>query len=372
MTGLVPLRFPRRWFVGLPMLLAAGVTARHQLVARALERGGPSTASPVRRLSHPGLLDLQVNGYAGVDYNDPATTTDQVHASIAAMRAHGVTRLLPTLISSSLDHFTRCARTLLDARSPAILGLHMEGPYISSEDGARGAHRREDVSLPSVDDFERRMAAADGRIRLLTVAPEVPGVLRVIERATARGVRVGIGHTAASPAQVRDAVLAGATLSTHLGNGCAQVLPRHPNFLWEQLAADELTAGLIVDGHHLPASTVKAMVRAKTVNRVALVTDAIAAAGQPPGEYQLGAMRVRLDPNGRVAVPGQPNLAGSSLSLDQAVGNVVRFAGVSLEDALAMASAVPAAYLGVEPAGRLDLEWSADTSTLRVLQVHDA
>ena len=119
----------------------------------------------------------------------------------------------------------------------------MEGPYISPEDGARGAHRREDISPPSVDDFRRRQAAAGGRIRLVTVAPEVPGVLPVIEQLVKDGVRVAIGHTAASPQQVRDAVSAGATMSTHLGNGCAQMLPRHPNFLWEQLAADELMAG---------------------------------------------------------------------------------------------------------------------------------
>jgi N-acetylglucosamine-6-phosphate deacetylase len=123
-----------------------------------------------------------------------------------------------------------------------------------------------------------------------------------------------------------------------------------------------------VDGHHLPAATVKTMVRAKTPRRVLLVTDAIAAAGQPPGEYQLGPLRVRLDASGRVAVPGQPNLAGSALSMDRAVGNVVRFAGVTLDEALAMASAQPAAYLGVEPAGSLELEWDPSTFTLRVLR----
>jgi N-acetylglucosamine-6-phosphate deacetylase len=169
---------------------------------------------------------------------------------------------------------------------------------------------------------------------------------------------------------VRDAIRAGATLSTHLGNGCAQMLPRHPNFIWEQLAADELVASIIVDGHHLPPATVKTMVRAKTPRRVVLVTDAIAAAGQPPGEYQLGAMTVRLDETGRVAVPGQPNLAGSALAMDRAVANTVRFAGVTLEDALAMASTQPADYLGVQPVGSLDLEWDPTAFTLRVVRVN--
>jgi N-acetylglucosamine-6-phosphate deacetylase len=324
----------------------------------------------VRRLRHPGFLDLQVNGFAGVDFNDPSTSPDQVHHALTALRSHGVTAILPTIISGPLDRYERCARTLLRANAPAILGVHMEGPYISPEDGARGAHRREDTAPASIDDFKRRQEIAGGRVRVVTLAPEVPGALALVEHLRDTGVRVAIGHTAASPEQVRDAVRAGATLSTHLGNGCAQMLPRHPNFLWEQLAADELLASIIVDGHHLPAATVKSMIRAKTPRRVVLVTDAIAAAGQPPGDYQLGALTVTLDQNGRVAVPGQPNLAGSALSMDRAVANTVKFAGVTLDDALAMASTTPAEYLGLKPSGLLDLEWDPATYTLRVTKVN--
>jgi N-acetylglucosamine-6-phosphate deacetylase len=294
-----------------------------------------------------------------------------VHQALAALRRHGVTQVLPTIISGPVDRYERCARTLLQAGALAILGLHMEGPYISPEDGARGAHRREDTAPASIDDFKRRQDIAGGRVRIVTVAPEVAGALALIEHLRDTGVRVAIGHTAASPEQIREAVRAGATLSTHLGNGCAQMLPRHPNFLWEQLAADELLASIIVDGHHLPAATVKSMVRAKTPRRVVLVTDAIAAAGQPPGDYQLGALTVRLDQNGRVAVPGQPNLAGSALSMDRAIANTTRFAGVILDDALAMASTTPAEYLGLKPSGSLDLEWDPMTYTLRVLKVDD-
>ncbi len=353
----------RRVFIGLPAALAAAAVT--------MGRPGAEAAPLARRLTSPGFLDLQVNGFAGVDFNDPATAPEQVLAATAAMRSRGVTRFLPTLISSPLAQFERCARTLVGTKSAAILGIHLEGPYISPEDGARGAHRREDTAPASLEDFERRQAAAEGRIRIVTLAPEVPGALSLIEYLRAKGVRVAIGHTAATPEQIRDAVRAGATLSTHLGNGCAQMLPRHPNFLWEQLAADDLVASLIVDGHHLPPATVKSMIRAKTPRRVVLVTDAIAAAGQPPGEYQLGALKVRLEENGRVAVPGAPNLAGSSLSLDRAVGNTVRFAGVTLDEALAMASTRPAEYLGVTTSGTLDLDWDAATATLRVLNVRD-
>jgi N-acetylglucosamine-6-phosphate deacetylase len=292
-------------------------------------------------------LDLQVNGFAGVDFNDPATTADQVSQALAAMARTGVTRCLPTLITDSLDRFTRCAHTLVRHPDPAILGLHMEGPYISPEDGFRGAHPREHVRSASLEDFDRRQDAADGRIRLLTLAPEVPGALPLIEHVVSRGVRVAIGHTNATGTQIRAAVRAGATLSTHLGNGIAPMLPRHPNPIWEQLAEDGLWASLIVDGHHLPAATVRAMVRAKGPSRTILVTDAIAAAGCPPGTYRLGGLEVQLDETGRVAVPGAATLAGSALTMDRAVTLAVELTGLPLADVQRMASSNPAAYLGL-------------------------
>jgi N-acetylglucosamine-6-phosphate deacetylase len=347
--------------------MTAGVVAGSAVKAAAFAE----QSSPPAEVTSPGLVDLQVNGFAGVDFNDPNTTSEHVSAATLAMRGTGVTCFLATLISAPLDRFSACARTLARSTEPALAGLHMEGPYISPEDGARGAHRREDISLPTPDDFKRRQEAAGGRIRLVTIAPEVPGALPVIEQLARDGVRVAIGHTAASPQQVRDAVAAGATMSTHLGNGCAQMLPRHPNFVWEQLAADELLAGFIVDGHHLPAATVKSMVRAKTPARVVLVTDATTAAGRPPGDYMLGSVRVHLDETGRVAVPGQPNLAGSALSLDRAIANTVRFTGLSLSDVLPMASTTPARYLGITPRGRIRASWDAAASRFSVVAVDD-
>jgi N-acetylglucosamine-6-phosphate deacetylase len=164
-------------------------------------------------------------------------------------------------------------------------------------------------------------------------------------------------------------VKAGATLSTHLGNGCAQMLPRHPNVIWEQLGEDRLLASFIVDGHHLPPSTVKAMIRAKTPARSILVTDAIAAAGMPPGMYTLGRQRVELDATGRVAAPGAPNLAGSALSMNVGIGNTVRFTGLRLDDVLPMASTRPANYIGIPTAGTVVAEWDPATFMLRILRV---
>jgi N-acetylglucosamine-6-phosphate deacetylase len=301
----------------------------------------------------PGFVDLQVNGFAGVDFNDPSTSAEAVAQALDAMRSTGVTRCLPTLITSSFETFATCAAAVLGCGHEAVAGLHMEGPYISPLDGFRGAHPREHVAAASIDDFKRRQDAASGRIRLVTLAPEATGALSLIEHLVRQDVRVAIGHTSASSSEIADAIAAGATLSTHLGNGCASMLPRHPNVIWDQLASDELLASFIVDGHHLPQSTVRAMIRAKGPSRTILVTDAIAAAGSPPGRYRLGSLEVELDPSGRVAAPGASNLAGSAVTMDRAVANTIRFTGLPLEDVLPMASTIPAAFIGIEPAGEL-------------------
>jgi N-acetylglucosamine-6-phosphate deacetylase len=314
-----------------------------------------------------GFFDLQVNGFAGVDFNAPDLDPDRVSGALDRMRATGVTRCLPTLITSSFDRFAANAGVLARMTHPAIAGLHMEGPYISREDGTRGAHAAEHVIAPSVDDFARRQDAADGRIVLVTLAAEIAGAPAFIEHAVGSGVRVALGHTAASPLQIADAIAAGATLATHLGNGCAQLLPRHPNVIWELLAADGVFASVIADGHHLPPSTVKAMVRAKGPRWTVLVTDAIAAAGSPPGEYTVGAVTGTLGEDGRVSLPGTPYLAGSSLTMDRAVANAVRFTGLAIEEVAAMASSIPAAYLGMRTADRLTADWNPATCELRVV-----
>jgi len=317
----------------------------------------------------PGFFDLQVNGFAGVDFNQLDLSADRVSEAIGVMRTTGVTRLLPTLITSSLEHFAASARVLSRLGDPAIAGIHMEGPYISPEDGARGAHPREHVRPASIDDFKRRQEAANGRIALVTMAAEVPEATTLIEHLVESGVRVALGHTAATPLQIVDALAAGATMATHLGNGCAQLLPRHPNVIWELLAADAVFASLIVDGHHLPPSTVKAMVRAKDPRWSILVTDAIAAAASPPGEYRIGGTIGILREDGRVSLPGTPYLAGSSLTMDRAVGNAVRFTGLAIDRILPMASTIPAAYIGQSTAGTIKADWNPHTRELRVLHV---
>jgi N-acetylglucosamine-6-phosphate deacetylase len=303
----------------------------------------------------PGFIDLQVNGFAGVDYNHPGTPPEEIARSLRAQFATGVTRLYPTVITGAPDAMLACLRTLASARESvpggqAIDGFHVEGPHISPEDGPRGAHPRQWVRPPDLDEFHRWQDAARGRVRIVTLSPEWPDAPHYIERITVEGVVASIGHTRATAAQIADAVAAGATLSTHLGNGAHQLLLRHPNYIWDQLAEDRLMASFIVDGIHLDAAFVKSAIRAKTVERSVLVTDATAPAGAAPGRYLLADQPVDLTEDGRVVLAGTDRLAGSALHIHKGVENLMRLAGLSLPDAIRMAT-VNAARAG-KVAGR--------------------
>jgi len=299
----------------------------------------------------PGLIDLQVNGFAGVDFNTPGAGVEDYRRAVRRLWTTGVTRFLPTVITGGRERIEACLRAAAAAADdpeigPAIAGVHLEGPYISPEDGPRGAHPGEHVRAPDRDEFRRFQEAAGGAIRLVTVAPEAPGGVAFTEWLAGQGIVAAIGHTAAAESEIQDAIQAGAKLSTHLGNGAHSMLRRHPNYIWDQLAADELSASFIVDGVHLAPAVVKTFVRAKGVERSILITDAVAPAACPPGPYQVGEVPIELTPAGRVQIRGTDRLAGSALQLHHAVGNTMRFAGLSLAAALAMASANPARLLG--------------------------
>jgi N-acetylglucosamine-6-phosphate deacetylase len=247
----------------------------------------------------------------------------------------------------------------------AFPAIHVEGPYIATEDGPRGAHPREHVRDPDWEEFQAFQLAAGGRIRILTLAPERAGALPFIERAVDAGVVVSLGHTGATPEQIRDAVRAGATMSTHLGNGAHAQLPRHPNYIWEQLAADELWAGVIADGHHLPPAVVKCMARVKGPDRLLLVSDAVALGGQPPGLYNGG--RHEVLPSGKVVLAGTPYLAGAGHLLDTCVANALRFTGWGMRDVVRAATANSAALLGIDAhAGRVAPGMDAHLTLFRV------
>ncbi|HEY6392203.1 MAG TPA: N-acetylglucosamine-6-phosphate deacetylase, partial [Bryobacteraceae bacterium] len=240
----------------------------------------------------PGWIDLQVNGFAGVDYNSPSAGHEEISRSIRAMFATGVTRFFPTVITGSPENMTGALRNLAQAKAsipegPAMEAFHVEGPYISPDDGPRGAHPRRWTRPPDLDEFHRFQDAAQGHIRLITLSPEWPAAKQFIETVVREGVVVSIGHTRANADEIADAVSAGATLSTHIGNGAHSILPRHPNYIWDQLAEDRLAASFIVDGIHLPKSFLNVAMRAKGLERSILVTDAVMPAGCAPGPYKL-------------------------------------------------------------------------------------
>ncbi|HMF10733.1 MAG TPA: amidohydrolase family protein, partial [Gemmataceae bacterium] len=258
----------------------------------------------------PGFFDLQINGCDGIAFSSPDLSVDGVRHVVHACRRHGIVELLPTVITNSHDVLVRCLATLRAARdcdaalAHAIPGIHLEGPYISAEDGPRGAHPREHVRHPDWDEFRKLQDAAGGCIRLVTLAPELDGALAFIEKLTGAGVVVSLGHTAAGGPCIRDAVRAGARLSTHLGNGAHAVLPRHPNYIWEQLANDDLWASIICDGHHLPPSVVRSILRVKSPARTILTCDAGSLAGLPAGKYRTWDQELEVLPEGKIVVPG--------------------------------------------------------------------
>jgi N-acetylglucosamine-6-phosphate deacetylase len=305
----------------------------------------------------PGFVDLQVNGYGGQEFNDFKLTTDKVIVVSQAMDADGVTSYLPTATTHSFEMLAHTMRVLAAAceESPEVScrvpGFHVEGPYISKQDGPRGAHPLEHCRPPDWIEFQRLQEAAGGRIRILTLSPEYDGSPKFVAKAVAAGVVIAIGHTAADSDQIRAAVDAGATMSTHLGNGAHGQIRRHPNYIWDQLAEDRLIASLIVDGHHLPPAVVKSFVRSKTPHRCVLVSDLVGMAGMPPGEYTNTSIgNIEILDDGKIVVAGQRQyLAGASLPITYGVANIMRFTDCDLQTAVEMASLRPAELIGQIP-----------------------
>lgn len=300
----------------------------------------------------PVLFDTQVNGWGGIDLQSPTLTAKDMWRLTQCMAAHGVGYWIPTVITGPLETMEHACRVIVEARRDranrrAIPGIHIEGPFISPQDGPRGAHAKDFVRKPSLHDFERLQAAAEGMIRYVTLAPEWDGAPAFIRAVTAQGVVVALGHHNASETEIAAAVDAGARLCTHLGNGLASMVHRHFNPLWPQLAEDRLAAGFIADLEHLPAPVLKSFVRVKGPERSILTSDCVHIAGLKPGRYWLGGMAVELLPTGRICLSGTDLLGGSSLMLLQGVVNAVRAAGLTLEQAIACATRIPAKVLRV-------------------------
>jgi len=298
-----------------------------------------------------GLTDLQVNGFAGVDFNDAGLTAPALDHALAAMRATGVRLCLPTLITAPepdlAARFAALDRAVANSRlGPAMVpGYHLEGPFLNPSQASAGCHPPAAMTAADPAMMTRLESSLRRPILLVTLAPEMPGAIACIRALSERGKLVALGHTLASGADIAAAVAAGAGLSTHLGNALSAPIHKFDNPLTAQLAEDSLTASFIADGIHIPPAALKIFLRAKTTARSILVTDATAAAAAPLGFYRFAGMDIERAPDGSVRTPGGSTLAGSALCLDQAVRNLVTWGLATPEQAIALAATAPAAFL---------------------------
>ncbi|MCU1475326.1 MAG: N-acetylglucosamine-6-phosphate deacetylase [Subtercola sp.] len=321
----------------------------------------------------PGLIDLQVNGYRGFDVNAEELSVETLMGLRESLLEGGVTTFVPTVITNSRERISFALQTISDARSRepvlsrAIPFVHLEGPYISAEEGPRGCHDEAWIRPPDLDEFTSWQKLSSNLIGMITVSPHWPQSAKFIAAARRLGVRVAVGHTHAAPAEIRAAVDAGASYSTHLGNGAHALIVRHPNYLWTQLADSRLTAGFISDGHHLSKDAFAVMLRAKGIGGSFLVSDSAALAGMPPGNYHAAVGGdVEVTDDGRLVSLGTPYLAGAAASLSDGVARAPGLASITLADSVALATVNPGRVIdAIEPPGQLRIGASSDLMTFR-------
>jgi len=330
----------------------------------------------------PGLVDLQVNGYHGVDFSSLDLTVEGVVALTRNLWQTGVTSYLPTIISSAPDLYYHSLTVLRDAINHpeikgAITGIHMEGPYLSSLDGYRGAHNLNWIKTPDWNEFQKFCLISGNQISLVTLAPELPGASDFIAKCFENGITVAIGHHSAKDEQINRAVEQGAVLSTHLGNACANLINRHDNILWPQLADDRLYASIIMDGFHLNRDEALVFFRAKGPGKIILISDITKFAGLSPGEYEWYDTKVTVSKNGKIYQSNQDILAGAGKVLADGITNLNNFTGCTLAQAINTASVNPAQLMQLNDRGELAPGKRADlvvfmqkTSELDVIQTY--
>ncbi|GJM30650.1 MAG: N-acetylglucosamine-6-phosphate deacetylase [Cyclobacteriaceae bacterium] len=313
----------------------------------------------------PGLIDHQVNGYLSHSFVGDTMDAGALRKITEGFWSNGITSFFPTLTTNTDEVLTKSFETLSrlladEHLAQSIPGFHLEGPYISAEPGFRGVHNPEWIRLPDWQEFERWNNASGNRIKEVTIAPEVEGAMEFIRKCRDRDIVVAIGHTAALADDINQAIELGASVSTHLGNGCANTIHRHHNPLWPQLADDRLTASIIVDGFHLTREEVRTFVNAKGFENTVLVSDLTRLAGMPPGEYEDFGRKLVMTEEGAIMFPEEQVLAGASFLVTRGVENVVEFTGCSLGEAIDMASKNPAQKLGLDDRGEIAVGKRAD------------
>ena len=312
----------------------------------------------------PGLIDVQINGYMGVDFSGPGLTVEDIRKATKALWKVGVTSYFPTIITSDINRIKENFAVLAEARKdpeigPSIPGFHLEGPYISPVAGFRGAHLEKYIKNPDWVEFQEIQKAAENGIVLITLAPELEGSIPFIKKCAESGVVVALGHHNGSAIQVKNAIDAGAKMATHLGNGCANEINRHHNPLWPQLSDDRITPSIIADGFHLTREEVRTFYKVKGPKNTILVSDALDLAGLPPGEYFRGERKLLLTPN-VVKLPKENVLAGAASPISKCLGVMIEYTQCSLADAILMSSTNPAKMFSLKNVGTLEKDKKAD------------
>jgi N-acetylglucosamine-6-phosphate deacetylase len=320
----------------------------------------------------PGLIDIQINGYMGVDFSNQQLSPADIRKVIRSLWKVGVTSFLPTVVPNEpakmRNSFRLLAGILKDEKIRlSIPGLHLESPYISPAQGYRGAHLEKNIRLPDWDEFQDFQNASGNNIRIITVAPEVKGAIPFIMKCRESGLIVSLGHHNGRTEDIQAATGAGASLSTHLGNGCANMIDRHLNPIWPQLANPELTATIIVDGFHLTKEEVYCFHKIKGTGKTILVSDAVDLAGLPPGNYTRREKNLVLTPDNVVKFPDQNVLAGAAAPLSAGLGNIMAFTGCSLAEAIQMASTNPSRLLHLDHLGEIRQGMRADLILFRIV-----
>ena len=301
----------------------------------------------------PGLLDLQVNGFGGIDFQQDNLTADDLLSATLQLREAGCTRFLLTLITDEWPKLTARLRHLKSLRAQSdelqsvIAGWHIEGPFLSSEPGFHGAHNPSLMADPTPEHIRELRDITGSDPLLLTLAPERAGAIEAIALATSLGIKISLGHTNASAEILRVAVESGATAFTHLGNACPRELDRHDNILWRVLDTPGLTVSLIPDRIHVSDTFFRLVHRVLKPEAIYYTTDAMAAAGAGPGRYKLGALEVEVGEDQIVRQPGQANFAGSALRPSEGVSRAAKMLRGDWQDAWIKFSDTPAKLMGL-------------------------
>ncbi len=276
----------------------------------------------MKRLSTPGFIDLQVNGFRGVDFSSDNLTVEACAFALKELRKEKTIGLLATIITSKEGLYKKNLVILSKVKeykefSKQLIGIHLEGPFISKEDGAVGAHRKKLVKKPDMAFIKKLIRWGQGNIRIITMAAELAGADKISRYVKKKGIIVSLGHQMAGEEDIEKLVRAGASSVTHLGNGIPNMIHRHENPIWPALSNDRLKVMIIADGHHLPDTFIKTVIRAKGIDNVIIVSDSSPVAGFPPGRYMVQHNNAILDKSGRLYNPDKKCLVGSTVSMKQ-------------------------------------------------------